>query len=231
MSRCTITIYQLLVDFIHQNTGMSVAEIKLKGAQWIVENGKQYIFDFQYPIFAESYKDTLETNFLMNYYVYEIGSETYLLFKQRLMTALMIKMPYYNDLYKTTLLELDPLADFSSTEKHLRDTTTDRTGTSDTNANTTTSTNNKSVYSDTPQGLLSGKDYATNATLGDNSVIGTSKNEGTTKDNAIGNETINIERNGNSIDKSTLLMRYRSALINVDMILFEDLKDLFMMIF
>lgn len=77
----------------------------------IIEQARPKIFDFPYPIFSNDYKPVLETKILMHYYTREISEETYGLWKLRLRTRLNDIMPYYNQLYKSELLEFNPLWD------------------------------------------------------------------------------------------------------------------------
>ena len=69
------------------------------------------IFDFNFPIYDENYRLTLEAKILKHYYTREISEETYGLWKLRLDTALNEIMPYYNQLYKSAILEFNPLYD------------------------------------------------------------------------------------------------------------------------
>lgn len=233
MSRYTVTLYDILVDFIYQNNTnyRTIEDIKLLGTTEIINQGMEYVFDFGYELFDENYKEKLQFLFLSHYLVYEIGSETYNLWYHRLMTAFRLKLPYYNQLYKSAMLEFNPLDDFDTTETHTRGVDKDSTGTNTSSNESTTSTNNKSVYSDTPQGLLSNKDYATNATLGDNSVNANASNSGESKEISTLNENIQIKRSGNQMDKSSLLMRYRDTFLNIDMMFIYDLNDLFMQVY
>ena len=75
------------------------------------------IFDFDFPIFDENYRNVLETKILKHYYTREIGLETYGLWKLKLDTKLNEIMPFYNQLYKSALLEFNPLyeVDYSKT--------------------------------------------------------------------------------------------------------------------
>ena len=67
------------------------------------------IFNFPFPIFDESYRTVLERKILKHYYTREICEETVGLWKLRLDTRLNEIMPYYNQLYKSELLEFNPL--------------------------------------------------------------------------------------------------------------------------
>lgn len=75
----------------------------------IIELARPKIFNFSYPIYDESYKSVLETKILKHFYTREIGLETVGLWKLKLDTKMNEIMPYYNQLYKSTLLEFNPL--------------------------------------------------------------------------------------------------------------------------
>lgn len=75
------------------------------------------VFDFQFPIFDESYRSVIETKILRHYYTREIGLETVGLWKLKLNTKLNEIMPYYNKLYKSELIEFNPLYDVELTRE------------------------------------------------------------------------------------------------------------------
>ena len=74
------------------------------------------IFNFDYPVYDERYRIPLEVKILRHYYTREIAEETVALWKLRLEDRLNIIMPYYNELYKTTLYEFNPLYDVDYTK-------------------------------------------------------------------------------------------------------------------
>lgn len=83
---------------------------------------KYPLFDFSYPIFDNAYCDTLESLIVNHYYYREIGLETPDRFKHFLYTRLNEIMPYYNEMYKSILMEYNPLiteniTDTSTTNK------------------------------------------------------------------------------------------------------------------
>lgn len=150
-----------------------------------------HIFTFTFPIFDESYRVPLETKILRHYYTREIGLETVGLWRLKLETKLNEIMPYFNQLYKSELLEFNPFYDVElgttrnnehkqvenatenadATSKSETDTTqTTKDTIADTDNTTIDSTvtrNNteKNAYSDTPQGQVSNVDnysYLTN---------------------------------------------------------------------
>lgn len=61
-----------------------------------------------YPIFSESYRDTLNNQIKRHFYFDEIGFETPARFAQRLGAKLNLIMPYYNQVYNSALVEIQP---------------------------------------------------------------------------------------------------------------------------
>lgn len=78
------------------------------------------VFDFEFPIFDEAYRLPLETKILRHFYTREICEETVGLWKLRLEDRMNTIMPYYNQLYKSELLEFNPLYDVDITRDHNR---------------------------------------------------------------------------------------------------------------
>jgi hypothetical protein len=74
-----------------------------------IEMARPKLFDFDYPIFDESYRAVFETHFIRNFYVREIGCESEGLFKFNLETWLNIHMPYFNKIFESELIDYDPL--------------------------------------------------------------------------------------------------------------------------
>ena len=93
-----------------------------------------------YPIFDETYRDTLNNKIINHYYFHEIGFETPDRFNHYLGTTMSEIMPYYNQLYESAKLEIEPLVTDNFTE------TTTRTGDETT---TTNGVNQSQVKSNT----------------------------------------------------------------------------------
>lgn len=69
------------------------------------------VFNFDFPIFDEDYRNPLCVKILRHYYTREICEETVGLWKLRLCNRLNEIMPYYNKLYLSELIEFDPMKD------------------------------------------------------------------------------------------------------------------------
>lgn len=190
-------------------------------------------FDFKmnsYPIFDENYRNTLNQNILYHYYENEIGFETASLFRFYLNQKLNEIMPYYNELYKVQKKIIDDnllLNNVNLTEE-LKGKNTTKT------SSTSQSTNKgKNLIQDTPQGNISQQDinaqnvYATNITLNDNSINDNSSANGSGTNEYI--KTI-IGNNGNKFNID-VLNDIKNNLMNIDLMIINELNDLFMGIF
>lgn len=214
-----------------------------------IEEGRKRLFNFDYPIFDPTYKAVLETNFIRNFYMREIGFESHERFQFELESWLLINMRYFNKLFESELMEFDPLVnskmDTSSTRKKDTDGTVDST----TNGDTTTSQNsdgfNRFLESDTPDNRL-----AITTEDGKGIIQYASKiNEGTTKNNMSGADSTNVvgntltditetetyvqSRTGKtgSVTYSKMLLEYRNTLIRVELKMFEEMQKLFMLVY
>lgn len=239
----------------------------------VIAAARPAIFDFPYPIFDETYRAVLETKILKHYYTREIGEETYGLWKLRLDTKMNEIMPYYNQLYKSTLLEFNPLydVDINRTHNATRKGTEILNGNVDTNGqviastnanNTTTSDNttdqtgtngNTDKYSATPQGGLDGlaqDKYLTNARMITGNDTLNSKTHSTTDDMidsttdtstnmttaTKNNTTINntedylesVKGKQGTQSYASMILEFRETFLNIDMMVINDLSDLFM---
>lgn len=189
----------------------------------IIEQGMKYVFDFDYPIFDESYRNVLQTKILKNYYMREIAHETIGLFKMRLDNQMNISMPYFNQLYESAKIQINPLSDYDITENLNRNGT--QTGTVQDNGSS--SSNGKEIFYQYPQTQLSGnKDYATTMTKNEDSIQtdNTNTKDLKTTDNYI--KSIS----GNKLPQSDLLQKYRETFLNIDEQVVNSLDNLFFML-
>ena len=142
----------------------------------IIQRAIPKVFDFEFPIYDEEYRNVLCTKILKHYYTREIGAETVGLWKLWLDTRLNEIMPYYNQLYKSAMIEFNPLYDIDLSTEYLKskdgtnDTTGNSTENSSGNSNELTISEGEStgrnMFSDTPQGSLDNVEnetYLTNA--------------------------------------------------------------------
>ncbi|MCD8200596.1 MAG: hypothetical protein LUD47_00800 [Clostridia bacterium] len=116
------------------------------GARELIKVARPEIFDFDYPIFDEDYRPTLETNIIRHYYTREIAAETVGLWELWLENKMNEIMPAYNAIYRTMLLDFNPLytVNYYVKKDDTNKTDTDRSiVTAQTDATTLTSNNEK----------------------------------------------------------------------------------------
>ena len=70
------------------------------------------VFDFDFPMFDENYREALCKKILKHYYTREISEETYGLWKLRLDARMNEIMPYFNKLYNSELISIEPLVNY-----------------------------------------------------------------------------------------------------------------------
>ena len=191
----------------------------------IVQQSRSKIFSFDYPIFDETYRGVIETKILKHYYTREIGLETVGLWLHKLDVKMNEIMPYYNQLYKSCLLEFNPFYNTDFTTK--RDIKTNEIGNSTNETNT--KTKEWELYSDTPQGSvtnLENETYLTNATK--NTGDGNTLNKGETNVDNVQDYLETVKGKVGGENYSSLLEQYRKTFLNIDMMIIDELSDLFM---
>lgn len=197
-------------------------------------------FDFQmtqYPIFDENYRETLNHNILYHYYENEIGFETASLFRLYLNQRLNEIMPKYNELYKAQKKLIDEnllLTNVNLTET-LQGTNTTKSS-SQSNSTNNGSSNNKNLFQDTPQGPISSIDidnqtWATNLTLDKNTTNNTINDSSSATGSGTNSYLKTIIGNNGSKFSVDILNDIKNNLMNIDLMIINDLNELFMQIF
>lgn len=113
MSKYTTEVRYVCETVIGLKQSVGAAQI-----QSVVEQAAPLIFE-KYPIFDEAYRNVLNEKILRHYYFREIGYETVALWAIQLNTRLREIMPLYNQMYKSELLEFNPLYDVDVERKHV----------------------------------------------------------------------------------------------------------------
>lgn len=203
----------------------------------VISKSWNKIFTSKTEFFDENYRSVLCKKILKHYYLREIGCETVGVWKLWVNTRLEEIMPYYNQLYKSTLLEFNPLYDVDLTREHTKDNTEKGTTTNSDTVNSTTNVNgtDRNLYSDTPQGAITGlenENYLSNARKI------TSNNNTTNTANSNGKSSNDVDSTEDFLEKvkgkqgtnsySKLLEEYRETFLNIDLKVINEFNDLFM---
>ena len=201
-------------------------------------------FDFglnNYPIFDENYRDTLNQNILYHYYENEIGFETANLFKFYLNQKMNEIMPYYNILYNAQKDLIDNNVLFDSVnlrETFERENETETETSSSSQSSNTGYSDSKNLYQDTPQGNISNTDidhqtWATNLNLTSTNTSNSIEDESSSSGNANTTENYIKSITGNNGGRYNvdILNEIKNNIMNIDLMIINDLNDLFMQIF
>ena len=305
--------YTTEVRFICETEAGLTDSVGYSKVDEVLDKSWDKIFDSgDWEIYDEEYRPILCKKILKHFYTREIGAETAGLWKLWLNQRMTEIMPYYNQLYKSTLLEFNPLYDTdyktegnrktNEGEESGKETKSDYTRTDDLqskrtddltsqrtdNLNSTrtdnlqqvrnddlhetTSNTRYDLYSDTPQGALTGVEsetYLTNARKvtdkgsRDNTGTQTTDNTGTQDLKNTGTQTVDntgtqtVENTGTVNNKGSdtenskralnntqdyaehvigkrgtqsypkMIMELRDSFINIDMMIIDELNDLF----
>lgn len=184
------------------------------------------IWDFDYPSYYEGdAKKEFEQKVIDHYFFRQIGQETPGRWLHYFRTRIKEIMPYYIQRYRSVDLLMDagdPLESYNLLETFTEDTEGRNTSTG------TSSGSNEHRFSSTPQGSITNLDnYLTEASKDDSTGSSSAESQDT------GKRTYTMQRRGN-IGVQPLgqeINVYRSALINVDLEIIEELKDLFLMVY
>lgn len=246
MSEYTITVRQICESYYMTNNRMGFNDVNK-----VLEKTHSNVFNFDYPIFDESYRTTLETMILRHFYTREIGFETVGLWKLKLNAKMVEIMPYYNKWFESELIKFNPLwdTDYTKTITSKDDNTSETKSngvSSESGSNNSTTVNtdkNVNKYADTPQGTitnLENETYLTNVTINEDN--GTTKNTGENKvDSNVTNNTTRkannlneyletVQGNRGVFDNGTMLKHYRETFTNINKMILNELEDLFMLL-
>jgi hypothetical protein len=246
--------YTTEVRFICENSaGLSESE-GADNIDSILDKCWNKVFNFDFPIFDENYRQVLCRKILKHYYTREIAHETVGRWKLALNAKLNEIMPYYNQLYKSELLEFNPFYDVDLTRSREGSGTSNRTSNNrETNSGTsenvsrgsgTSNTDTLNRFSDTPQNSMDTQGIADSVPLTtvtkvneDNTTTNESTDTLTRNDSKTGNGTENINNTDKYIETvkgkqgtenySSLLKKFRETFLNIDMMIIEDCNDCF----
>ena len=213
------------------NTGVTVELGKL------LENGVN-VWDFEYPCFYEGEQKTaFEKKILDHYRFHQIGQETVGRWLHYFRTRMREIMPYYNQLYKSEALlysKEDPLESYHLVEEFNMERDATDTYSGETGTNVTRATDTEHRFSNTPQGRIenidthmteASKDNVTGTDSGTETSESSSEHSGNVKTTMVRRGNIGVQPLGDEIQK------LRNAFLNIDMMVINELKDLFLLVY
>ena len=175
-----------------------------------LDDTREFIFDFNYPVLDEATKKRIEVAILKHYYYREIAFETIREFKIKLNDRLNLIMGRYNSLYEKQDLSLSPYINSYLKEVGNNSSTTDANN------------ENWQTTSDTPRGILTdlkeGK-YSSLATY-------TTNEDGTKNSGEYARQVDSLS----GMTYAEAFRNYYDNIISLDEELVNEFSDLFMVI-
>ena len=202
------------------------------------------IFDFDYPFYTndKKAKQEFEELFINRYYFHEIGAETVDRWKQMLKARLMLKMPYYAQLYQT---EWTRVGKDMMTPKDLTETTTRKLESSDSSKGVSSahSSSNGQANGSGEESNIS--DGVSVVKLSEGNRTGMNKTTSTSSGESSSHATTNSSSNSDLEETITFhsygdigiqtpsyaITEWRKVIINLNEMLINELDDLFMKIY
>lgn len=181
----------------------------------------------KYPIFDEYYRRPLNGKIIDRYLNREIGQETVDMFQLAMRRKMNEIMPYYNQLYSSELLRIDPFLTFQTESDNTQE-AKNANQSQGTNASTSEG-KSRTVASETPQTRLAGdEDYASSAQ--DSASESVAQGEASDSSSGTTEGVTHSTARGFSGAMADLLIRYRETFLNVDLMVVEELDSLFMQV-
>ena len=218
-----------------------MADFTMELREVIARNGVTGIGLSDYPIFDEAYREYLNERIIDHYFYNEIGLESVDMWIRQMSTKMHEIMPYYNKLYNSELVEINPLSTMDTHSQTGQKSASSGTSDSDQKTgqkSTTKSTSDgssRTVQSQMPQVRLAGnKDYATAATdvsstsKGVNDVAGDSTS---TSKSVSRNESASSQDShswGYTGHTAALIAAWRQTFLNIDLMVIAELQEMFM---
>ena len=199
----------------------------------LLKDDKFNVFDFDYDFYDEVLKPIFEVKFKDYYRFHEIGFETVERFQHNLKAKLNLIMPYYKQLYQTELASKDInfLLNKDLKETFIRDIEGNDTSNNVSSTVAKSDSISKESYLDNGNADLSLTDGLTgissNGSTGDtqSKSDSTASNKSTEKTELISQGNIGIT------SSAELLQKWRDTIINIDKMIIEECRDLFMQIY
>ena len=207
---------------------------------YIYKDDSYNLFDQPYNLYNNELKPYFEEKFFQHFMFYEIGFDNVNIFKQHLISTLNDIYPKYKQLYETEIRcqNIDFMLNKDLKESYIRKLNGESEGNSHatSNSDNISNSNDLSIANDTPQNKIDDLDkYMTSASKTNSNSINnsTSNANNTIKNKSNNTEEYELISQGNIgvTSSAELLEKWRNVLINIDLMIFKELENLFLFVF
>lgn len=200
----------------------------------VVESGTN-IWDFDYPSYYEGdKKKEFEQKVIDHFYFRQLGQETVGRWLHYFRTRIREIMPYYIQLYKTVEIMNnieDPFGNVDIVETFEEETNGSASGESSATSDTSGNSENERRFHNTPQGNIGNLDnFLTDATIENGTATSTSDSSSTSSSESTGYTKHTMTKKGNQGVNTYAhdMIEFRQSIIEVDMMIINQLQDLFL---
>lgn len=207
---------------------------------YIYKDDTYNLFDQPYNLYNNELKPYFQEKFFQHFMFYEIGFDNINIFKQHLISTLNDIYPKYKQLYETEIRcqNIDFMLNKDLKESYIRKLNGESEGNSQASSSSdNTSTNNDlTIANDTPQNKIDDLDkYMTSASKSNSNSTNnsTSNANNTIKNKSTNSEEYELISQGNIgvTSSAELLEKWRNVIINIDLMIFKELENLFLFVF
>lgn len=207
---------------------------------YIYKDDTYNLFDQPYNLYNNELKPYFQEKFFQHFMFYEIGFDNINIFKQHLISTLNDIYPKYKQLYETEIRcqNIDFMLNKDLKESYIRKLNGESEGNSQatSTSDNTSNSNDLSIANDTPQNKIDDLDkYMTSASKSNSNSTNnsTSNANNTIKNKSNNTEEYELISQGNIgvTSSAELLEKWRNVLINIDLMIFKELENLFLFVF
>ena len=207
---------------------------------YIYKDDTYNLFDQPYNLYNNELKPYFQEKFFQHFMFYEIGFDNINIFKQQLISTLNYIYPKYKQLYETEIRcqNIDFMLNKDLKESYIRKLNGESEGNSQatSSSDNTSTSNDLSIANDTPQNKIDDLDkYMTSASKSNSNSTNnsTSNANNTIKNKSSNSEEYELISQGNIgvTSSAELLEKWRNVLINIDLMIFKELENLFLFVF
>lgn len=207
---------------------------------YIYKDDTYNLFDQPYNLYNNELKPYFQEKFFQHFMFYEIGFDNINIFKQHLISTLNDIYPKYKQLYETEIRcqNIDFMLNKDLKESYIRKLNGESEGNSQatSTSDNTSNSNDLSIANDTPQNKIDDLDkYMTSASKSNSNSTNnsTSNANNTIKNKSSNSEEYELISQGNIgvTSSAELLEKWRNVLINIDLMIFKELENLFLFVF
>lgn len=207
---------------------------------YIYKDDSYNLFDQPYNLYNNELKPYFQEKFFQHFMFYEIGFDNINIFKQHLISTLNDIYPKYKQLYETEIRcqNIDFMLNKDLKESYIRKLNGESEGNShaSSSSDNISNSNDLSIANDTPQNKIDDLDkYMTSASKSNSNSTNnsTSNANNTIKNKSNNTEEYELISQGNIgvTSSAELLEKWRNVLINIDLMIFKELENLFLFVF